>query len=209
MISVSKHVTRRIMLTLSSVLLVMLLAACSFPGLGGSSTPTASTPTTAPVTPTPGVSFQTYTDSNFSINYPNDWKAPQQSNGSVVFSDSLGIYNLTVGTAANPGGVLTSDQLADAGIATAQTSLKNTQTVSVPATASVGGQTWSQRAISGTGTENGQDVEVQLVVLAISYPVNSQNAKGYVIVYGTLKQTFDIASATYFTPMLQSFKFPS
>lgn len=209
MISVSKHVTHRTILTLCSGLLVMLLAGCSLPGLGGSSSSTTPTSTTAAgTTPTPSVTFKPYSDTNFTINYPSSWTA-KPDNGSVSFSDSLGIYNFTIGATTNPGGVLTSDQLADAGINGAKGSLKNAQTVSVPATTTVGGQTWSQRSASGTGTENGQDVEVQFVVLAISYPANSPTAKGYVIVYGTLKQTFDIAAGAYFTPMLQSFKFPA
>ena len=209
MIFVSKRVTHQITLALCTLLLIMLLTACSgIPGVGSSSTPTPAAGSTPQATPTPAVTFLTYTDSNFTINYPKDWP-PKPSNGTVVFSDSLGIYNFTVGTAPNTGGLLTSDQLADAGINAAKGSLTNAQTVTVAPTMTVGGQSWSQRAISGTTTQNGQTVEVELVELAISYPPQSTTSKGYVIAYGTLKATFSVAAAAYFTPMLQSFKFPA
>jgi hypothetical protein len=199
-----KHVTRRIVLSISTLLLVMLLAACGGTGGTASSTP-AATPTPKP-TPTPSVSFQTYTDSNFSIDYPQGWQG-KPSNGTVSFTDSLGVYNLTVATTPNPEGAATADQLADGGITGAKTSIKNPQTVSVPPTTTVDGQTWSQRALTGTATENGQTVDLELVVLATNHPDKSPTTKGYIIVYATAKTLFDLSQSTYFLPMLQTFKF--
>lgn len=195
-----KPVTRHLVLSLSTLFLMLFLAACNLPGSSSaSSTPTAA-PATPTSTPTPATTFQAYSDSNFAVNYPTGWTA-KPSNGTVAFSDSLQIYNFTVAVTPDPGSAVSADQVADAGISGAKTNLKNTQAVSVPATAMVDGKTWSQRAVSGTATQNGQSVDVELVVL--TYVAND---KSYLIVYGTLKQTFDMSTATYFQPMLLSFK---
>jgi hypothetical protein len=154
----------------------------------------------------PAASFQTYTNPSFTIDYPQGWKATESGTGgtsnAISFTDATDIYQFEVTLTPDPGGALSANQLVQTGLGGAKGSLTNSQPVTVPTTATVGGQTWSQGAISGTTTQKGQSVTVELDVLA--YEANSQ---AYVIVYGTVQQIFDLATTTYFQPMLQSFQF--
>ncbi len=85
--------------------------------------------------------------------------------------------------------------------------LKNAQTVSVPATTTIGGQSWSQKSISGTQRLNNQDTMLQVVVLATVHPGTTPLSKGYTIDYRTTTTMFNQANTAYFQPMLQSFHF--
>lgn len=203
MISPLKHVTRRMSLGLCSLVLVALLTAC-----GGFTTNTTTTPTPQPPTPTPtpAVAMTTYTGKDFSISYPKDWKATPASTA-IAIGDSLDIYNMTLAATPDPSGTATADQLADGGVAGAKANLKDAQTVSIAPTTTIAGQTWSQRAVSGTTTVNGQSIEVELIILATTHPASALDTKGYIISYGTIKLQFEQATSMYFMPMLQSFKF--
>src|ERR1700680_2180903 len=86
----------RLILSIGSLFLVCLLAAC---GSGGSSTgttsasPSASTPaptrqaTSAPTQLSSTTSLTTYSGDGFRISYPQGWTVVKGSNGSVVFVD--------------------------------------------------------------------------------------------------------------------------
>lgn len=203
MISLLKHVTRRMSPGLCALVLVVLLAACGGSGSTATTTPTPQPPTP---TPTPAVVMTTYTGTDFNISYPKDWKA-SPAGTTVAIGDSLNIYNMTITSTPDPGGAVTADQLADTGVTGAKANLKNAQTVTIAPTTTVAGQTWSQRAVSGTTTVNGQSVEVELIILTTTHPAAAATTKGYIIAYGTIKQQLDLATGMYFMPMLQSFKF--
>src|SRR5207302_1126591 len=128
---------------------------------------------------------------------------------SVSFADPTGIYNLTVVVAPNPGAIASADTVASAGITSAKSTLKNPVDENVPATTSVGGDSWVQKSASGASTSAGQNVVLQFVVIADNHPASSPSTNSFTIVYGTAQALFQTASATYFQPMLQSFKFSS
>jgi len=149
---------------------------------------------------------KTYKGTGFTIDYPADWKVTT-SNSQTAFTDPSGDYNLTIGTTPNPNEGKTAGQLADGGITGARANLKNVQTVNVPQTTTINGQTWSQRSISGTSTLNGQSSDVEAAVLADNHPAHSADTKSYVIVCVARKDKFDQAQTKYFKPMLDSFKY--
>lgn len=209
----------------SVLALVLLLLACaggstanknSNPNDGASANPvkqvvptsTATRLATGTATASKNPSDKTYTGSGFTIRYPSDWKMTTSST-ETAFTDPSGSYNLTIGSTPNPNGTKTADQLADGGIAGAKTNLKNVQTVDQPKTTIVGAQSWSQRAITGTSTLNGQSSDIEATVLANNHPARATDTKGYVLVYVAAKDQFDQARTKYFQPMLQSFKFTS
>lgn len=160
------------------------------------------------LTATPNVVFKTYTGSTFKTDYPQDWKTTS-STTDVAFTEPAGNYNMTIGFTSNPKGAATPDQLAEGGISGAKTNLKNAQMIEMPATTMIDGQTWSERAVTGTNTVNGQSANVEVVVLATNRPKANADTKGYLIVYVALKKNFDAGTNRYFTPMLKSFHFVS
>src|SRR6059036_783221 len=89
-----------------------------------------------------------------------------ESTGTVTFADPVGIYNLSIAVTPNPGGAASKDNLADAAETGAKSKLKNPKTETIAPTTTVGGDTWSQRAVSGDATVNGQTANVKLVVIA-------------------------------------------
>ncbi|HEU5229054.1 MAG TPA: hypothetical protein VFU49_14655 [Ktedonobacteraceae bacterium] len=189
----------RILSSIAMLMLTLLLVGCGT----DSTTGTTATPTPKPPTPTPtpNVVPQTFTGKDFTVKYPTDWKT--SGDNPVIITDSVGIYNMTITSIANANGDATVDKVLDGGISGAKGTMKTPDTVNMPATTTVGGQTWSQRAISDTSSADG----VELVALAINYPDKSPNTKSYLIIYATTKALFDQASTKYFMPMLQSFKF--
>jgi hypothetical protein len=199
-----KHIRRSAILLLCGLIISLLLAAC---GGGGTS---SATPTPKPTpSPTP-VSLTTYMGDGYTINFPQGWKATKsESTGTVTFADPVGIYNLSIAVTFNPGGAASKDNLADAAATGAKSKLKNPKTETIAPTTTVGGDTWSQRAVSGDATVNGQTANVKLVVIADNHPASSPSTKAFIIVYGTARVLFDAANSTYFQPMLQSFKFTS
>jgi PsbP len=205
-------IAARSLMVACSIFLVLLLAACGNTGTTTGSTPTP-TPTsppspTAASSPTSSTTLTTYTGNGYTIGYPQGWKV-NAAGKNVVFTDSTGVYNLTIVVSPNPGGVASPDTVVNAGISSAQASLKNTQTVSVPASATIGGDTWVQKAIAGDSTASGQTGRVQLVVASDNHPASSPTTNSFTIIYGTLQATFDAANTQYFQPMIQSFKFTS
>jgi hypothetical protein len=193
-----------------SVFLIVLLAAC-----GGSTPTTGSTPTPSPasspspaVTPTSATSLTTYTGNGYSIGYPQGWKV-NAAGKNVVFTDATGIYNLTIVVSPNPAGIVSPDTVVNASIQGVQGTLKNTQTVNVPPTTTIGGDSWVQKSIAGDSTVAGQTGTVQIVVASDNHPANAPSTNSFTIIYATLQSGFDAANSQYFQPMIQSFKFTS
>ena len=209
----SRNPARNILIA-CSLLLVLLLAACGSSGTSSGSTPT---PTSAPqatpsptpaVSPTSSVNLTTYTGNGFTIGYPQGWKATA-SGKNVVFTDDTGIYNFTIVIAPNPGGAASPDTVVNTSVDGVKNTLTNPQTVNVPASTTIGGESWVQRSIAGTSSTGGQSGDIQMVVASDNHPANSASTNSFTVIYATLKATFDAANTQYFQPMLQSFKFTS
>jgi hypothetical protein len=203
-------------LAMCSLILTVLLVAC-----GGSSTSgTTSTPVLTPTTPptqaptTPSapptaatgamISFQ---GNGFTISYPQNWQITTKANNLFTFTDNTGGIKMTITVAPDPNGTISADTVASTALKAAQVLLKNAQTVSVPSTTTVGGESWSQIAASGTQRLNNQDTNVQVVVLAVVHPANTLLSKSFTILYQAPVSTFSQDDTNYFQPTLQSFKF--
>jgi hypothetical protein len=205
MVVFTKKTYARVLAGFPLLIVLCLLAAC---GNSGQSSNTKTQPVKQVLTPTAtkGTTFKAYKGPDYTINYPQDWKVSSSST-EVAFTDPTGKYNLTIGSTSNPNGNVTADQLAQGGANGAKTNLKNAQSISVPETITIAGQAWSQRALSGTSTYNGQNSDVEAGIVATNHPAKTTTTRGYVIAYVTLKQQFEQAQTLYFTPMLQSFTF--
>lgn len=201
-----KHVTRRFAFALSALVLVFFLAACGGPGGigGGSATPTpTNTPTPTP-SPTP-VTTQTYNGTGFTIGYPAGWTAQSEASLGVAITDALKVNAISVITVpAAPGE--SSDQIAAAEATTLIPILLHGSQpdAAVASTTTVAGDTWVQKAYTGTISAGGQNVPGRIYLL-----VDVHHGSAYVIYYGGPAATFDVENTQAFQPMLQSFKFTS
>ena len=180
--------------------LTALLVAC---GGSGNSTSAPARPQTSPSGPPV---FRPYTSPFFTITYPETWVI-RTSSTTITFSDTPGTYNLAVSFAPDPHGAVTPTQLAEKSLDLTKASLLNPQAITMPSTVTLAGVTWSQRAITGNTLSNGQKVAIEVVILATNHPARSANTKGVVLTYLGTKSLFAQAQSTYFTPMLQAFKF--
>lgn len=200
---------RSMVATCSLVLVLALaLAACGSATSTSGSTPTpTSPPATSPTTST-SATMTTYTGNGYSIDYPQGWKVNAAGNN-VVFTDPTGIYSLTLVIAPNPNDTVSSDTLVNTALQLATSTLKNPQTVNVPTSTTIGGDTWAQKSVAGTATIGDQTGTVQVVVASDNHPANSPSTNSYTITYQTLQATFAAANSQYFQPMIQSFKFTS
>ncbi len=197
------HISRWTTLTLCGLILATFLIACGAAG-GGAVTPT---PTPSP-TPSPtSIPKATLTGNGFTINYPQSWQVTRSGSHLVTFVDSTGTMRMSITTVPDPNGAISAASLLSTGLKAAMVALKNAQTVSVPATTTVGGETWNQGSVSGTRRLNNRDIVIQAVVLASVFPAKALASKGYTINYSATQQMFSQANTTYFQPMLQSFKF--
>jgi hypothetical protein len=194
--------------------MLTLLVSC-----GGSPSSQGSTPTPTPKpsptqmpSPSPTLSsssgFQTFVGQGFTVDYPAGWHATKSGNN-VTLADSTGLYNFIVQQTDNPNGVLSADTFVTAAASAAKAGLKNSQDESAPSPVTVGGDSWVQKSFSGSSTQGGQSVVVQFYLLADNHPAQSPSTKSFDIIYGTAKQLMSSAQASYFQPMLQSFKFTS
>lgn len=199
-----KYISRWTMLTLCSLMLATFLIACGATGGATTPAPTA-TPSPTP-SPTP-IPKATLTGNGFTMNYPQSWHVTRSGSHLVTFVDSTGTMKLTVTTIPDPKGSVSASSLSSTGLKAAMVALKNAQTVSVPATTTVGGETWNQGSVSGTQRLNNLDTMVKAVVLANVHPASAPASKGFTINYSATEQMFSQANTTYFQPMLQSFKF--
>ena len=206
-----KHMTQRVFVTLSFFGLVVLLTACGGVGSNSSATPTAQTqaPTATPtVASTPIQQVKTYTGTDFTIQYPADWKAQTNSAG-VSFTDALQTNTVTIVVVPNPGGTVSAADELKLGMAGVEKTfnISDAKPVDLPATTTLAGETWQQAGITGTVKANGVSAPGKLIGLAVNRPANSPTTKAFEIYYGGLLLTFDQENQMIFQPMLQSFKF--
>ncbi|MGZ3630750.1 MAG: hypothetical protein ACXVDN_24225 [Ktedonobacteraceae bacterium] len=197
------------MLALSILMIVVLLAACG--GSTTSGTTPTSVPTSAPTqaqSPTAATGAMTaFQGNSFTISYPQNWQTTTKANNIFTFADSTGNIKMTITVAPDPNGTISADSVASTALQAAQVLLKNSQTVTVASTTSVGGDSWSQVSASGTQRLNNQDTNIQVVVIATVHPANTLLSKSFTILYQAPVTTFSQDNTTYFQPMLQSFKF--
>lgn len=197
-------------LALCILTLAVLLVACGDAGVGGTtSTPTPPpTPTSPPVSPTAvTAAMTTFQGNGFTMSYPQNWQTARQGDNLFTFTDTTGNIKMTITIAPDPNGTISADSVTSTALQAARALLKNSQTVSVPSTTSIAGDTWSQQSASGTQQVNDQNIDIQVVVLADVHPANALESKSYTIVYQAPASAFAQANTAYFQPMLQSFKF--
>src|SRR5215469_4395093 len=173
MLSRVQCVHRSAFLVSCCLLLALFLAGC---GGGTSSSPTpAPTPKPSP-SPTPSstssTTLTTYRGNGFTIGYPQSWKVTASGN-EVAFTDSATLNDFEIVTTPDPGGVVSPDFVVTTSVNATKATLKNPQTVNVPPTTTVGGESWVQKSLAGTTTSNGQSVVVQVVVASDNHPASS------------------------------------
>jgi hypothetical protein len=209
----------RLSLSVCSLLLVLLLSACS---LGGGSTGTASsttsgnTPvtthaTSVPTQPTsaPAAHMKTFVGAGFTVSYPEGWTAIDKGRGQVMIVNQQAGQAGTFSVGINPAGgkvpAAAMIQFALIGFM----ALPHYQKVEIAPKATVGGDSWDQIAATGDVPVTGQAqlVSYESVVLADIHPATSPTAKGFEIRYTTDTSRFAQMSASSFQPMLQSFTF--
>ena len=204
--------SHRLPIIMACCALTLLLSACN---LFGSSTNTAS-PTPTPTTAQGSSSttpLTTYSGDGYTIGYPQGWKVSQKIQGEtapgkqVVFTDPTGITTFIIEDVNNPNGLLPTSTLIDAGTALFKNNAKTTQTVSVPATTTVAGQSWDQRSATADVTVQGVTANAKQVTIATNHPTSSANTKLFAIFYASPTFTFDAEDTSVFQPMLKTFKF--
>ena len=210
----------RLVLSIGSLFLVCLLAACSS---GGSSTgttsasPSASTPaptlqaTSAPTQLSSTTSLTTYTGDGFSISYPQGWTVVKEATGSVIFVDEHASatkgshFAITLGRQELVHPTSTTLNFWQQ----AFMAQPHYQKVDIAPTAMVGGDSWDQIGATNDEQTSGQTrpVNAELVVMADNHPATSPTARSWQIQYTTYTNDFVQMNANLFQPMLQSFKF--
>lgn len=200
-----KHATQRLAFGVVSLVLLVLLAACGGGGSGGTAN---ATPTTGSngggsiSSPTPSIALQTTTAHTYSISYPQTWKKTGTGDD-MTFQDSATSGNsLSIVVTPDPNGAASADTVANTAVQAFSKTLTNGKVVTIPATITIGGVTWSQRAVMGTTKVAHQNVLIKAVLLTAVH-----NGQVYQIIYGGPVLTFDLINALNFQPMLQSFKF--
>jgi hypothetical protein len=122
-----------------------------------------------------------YTGDGYTIGYPQGWTVVPA--GTIVtFTDPTKLYHLAVIVTPNPGGAASADTFASASIDAARAKLTNPQTENGPPTTTVGGETWVQKAVSGTTNVNGQSTVVQTVLISDNHPASSPMTRNFIIV---------------------------
>ena len=207
MTSLRKPVTQRLSLSVITLLLIVLLAACSSPSsTAGSSTP-AVTPSPTPL-PTPAVT--TYTGDGYTISYPKDWTKSVTS-GQTTFQDSLGANALGVVVVSNPNGLAQPSTVLNATLAGSVkgANMTNTSPANLPASVSLAGETWVQKGTTGTVSKGGASTSFEVVVLTTNHPAHTSKTKLFAFVYAGPLAGSTLADAQIFQAMLASFKFTS
>jgi len=211
---------------------ILLFAACSTSGSGD--TTAIPTPTPTP-TPTPAPALTTYPGQDYTIDYPKGWtykkangqslptntyidsyinalsqtasQAGQEVPPITIFTDSLGVNTLTIGTLPNPNATIPPKTALSVATQASQSSVKNYKQVSIAAQTTLDKQTWDEAAATGDITQSGATENVKTVVLVTNYPASSASTKLYFIAYAGPALTFDSIDTTAFQPMLKTFKF--
>jgi hypothetical protein len=211
----------RLALSLCSLLLVLLLAACSLgsgstgtaPTTTSGNTPATSQPTSIPAQPmsAPAASLATYTGDGFTVSYPQGWTVLKGTNGSVTFVDEH--------AGATKGSHLAITLGKQGLVHPTSTTLNfwqqafraqpNYQKVDIAPTAMVGGDSWDQIAATSDEQISGQaqPMNAEQIVMADNHPATSPTARSWQIQYSTYTNDFAQMNATLFQPMLQSFTF--
>jgi hypothetical protein len=204
-----KRVTQRMSLALSSILLVALLAACGGSGSTGSTGGSTPTPTATP-SPTPTPAVTTYTANGYTISYPKDWQQSTTSIG-VTFQDAQGFNAFSIAVAPNPGGVAQPGAVLDATLASLvkEANMTNPSPANVPTSASMAGETWTQKGTTGTISKGGLSAPSEIVILATNHPANAANTKVYELIYAGPLVGSTLLDQQIFQAMLASFKFTS
>jgi hypothetical protein len=197
-------ISRTLLFILANALLTLVLVACGTSGGSGSTATPTPKPTPSP-TPT-SVPLTVYKGASFSISYPQGWNGSWNvgssgTNAPVVFLDPSGNDSLEIVATPDPNGVI------GAGASPTPNFVQNPQTETIASTTMVGGDTWSQKSVSGDATSNAGTRTVKFVNITDVHPANSSSSEAFSILYLANKTTFDSANAMYFQPMLQSFKF--
>ena len=109
---------------------------------------------------------------------------------------------MTITVAPDPNGAFSADSVASTALKAAQVLLKNSQTVSMSSTTTVGGDSWSQISVSGTQRLNNQDTTIQVVVIANVHPASSLLSKSFTILYQAPVSTFSQDNTTYFLSLI-------
>jgi hypothetical protein len=208
----------RLSLSVCSLLLALLLSACS---LGGSSTgtvattssgntPAATQSTSVPIQPTsaPAASLTTYTGNGFTIGYPVGWTSEKASlsAASVIFLDPTRTIEFIVTVTPNPNANSATSVALDPLLHSMQAK-PHYQPVALAPTTTVGGETWDQIGAIGDVPSSGQPQSIKVIALAINRPAHDANTKMYKIQFSTPTKDFDQTDSTTFQPMVQSFKF--
>jgi|SRR5579884_3875060 len=188
-----KQMTGRLLSYLLIFVTLMLLIACEGGGKGSLATPT----------PHPSLGgMRTYTDTNYTIRYPADWKAVQINWNVMVFFIPSGLYTMSISYKLNTDGTSTPDDMAKAGLLV----LRHPYPVPLPTTIRFAGHVWNQYVATSNESVEGKSMQVELVSLATQV-VQASGPVIYLIVYDAPASTFEQAAKQYFTPMLQSFRF--
>lgn len=187
-------------LLFSLLALTLSLVACG----NGASTTTTTPP--SPDAPTATPSVKDYAGDGYTLSYPQNWQVTTQA-GIVHFSPSNGDQwpNVAIRTAAydnTPGtpGVSLDQQLSIEG--TTLTGYQGYQSdTTVPATASLGGDTWKESG--AMYNQGGQGLKT--VILGGQHPAST--GKIFIIDLNAQAASYDQDYRTTFQAILQSFKF--
>lgn len=204
---------------LYTILLALLLAACS---VGGTNTASAPLPTSSPSIPIPALSptaasvWELYPNPSaktygYTVRYQSAWQV-QPENSFVSFSDLNTLSSFSVFPNADPDfgyQSSVSDVAIAQGLATSYLQLfnataKNTKDVKMAKTVTLHGVTWAQ--VGGTADVNvqGQVVNEETVIMANH---NDQQRLGYVLQFTAPTRLFGASNNSYFHYMVQSFAY--
>ncbi|WP_376793760.1 hypothetical protein [Thermogemmatispora sp.] len=195
-------------------LLALSLVACGGESGGtGASRPTASvgaSPTASLITAPGGVQLKLYRGDGFSIGYPPDWRV-SPAGSSVEFSHEADSATVSVQVVPNPNAITSPEETVTVSLDTIGKSglYKNFKKIALEPTASVGGETWQQQGATGDVQILGQQVSMEIILLAANHPAHSSQTRLFSIYIAVPVARYQQLSASALKPMLQSFRFLS
>lgn len=201
-------------LLISLVALAMIVVACG----GGSNSSAAATPgagarasaspTAGLITVPGGVQLRLYQGDGFSIGYLPEWQV-SPAGSSVEFSHEADSATLSVQVVPNPNAATSPEETVSVSLDTFEKSglYKNFKRVSLAPTATVGGQTWQQQGATGDVQILGQQIRMEIVLLATNHPAHAAQTRLFSIYIVVPEARYQQLSRSAFIPMLQSFHF--
>ncbi|RAQ97975.1 hypothetical protein [Thermogemmatispora tikiterensis] len=201
--------------------LLILLATLAVMGVacggGGNSSDAATpgagarasvSPTAALITVPGGVQLRLYRGDGFSIGYLPDWQV-SPAGSSVEFSHEADSATLSVQVVPNPNAATSPEETVSVSLDTFEKSglYKNFKRVSLAPTVTVGGQIWQQQGATGDVQILGQQVRMEIVLLATNHPAHSAQTRLFSIYIVVPEVRYQQLSGSAFVPMLQSFRF--